>query len=184
MSLPLTETLLQTDRLVLRPIEMSDSIAFFDIFSDFQTLQYWGRKPVRTHEEAEALIQKELDWAKSGTCVNWGIALADSNLLIGKITLFQFDEQNRRAEVGYVLDRGYRDQGYMTEALTSVLAYAFDVLNLRRLEADTDPENSASLALLEKFGFQREGLFRKRWLVGGKWADRVMLGLLREDLLQ
>jgi len=177
-----TETELRTERLILRPIEMSDSVAFFDIFSDVQTLQYWGREPVRTHQEAEALIRKELDWAASESCFSWGIALADSNLLIGKITLFQFNEQNRRAEIGYVLDRGYWDKGYMTEALTAVLTYAFDALHLRRIEADTDPDNTASLALLEKFGFQQEGLFRKRWLVNGKWADSVMLGLLTEDL--
>ena len=62
-----------------------------------------------------------------------------------------------------------------------VLDYAFNVLELHRLEADTDPENAASLALLEKFGFRREGLFRERWYINGKWLDSVMLGLLKQD---
>ena len=67
----------------------------------------------------------------------------------------------------------------MTEAMNSVLDYAFNDLDFHRLEADTDPDNAASLALLEKFGFQREGYFRERWFVHGKWHDSVMLGLLR-----
>jgi len=69
----------------------------------------------------------------------------------------------------------------MTEAMSCVLAYAFDELKLRRVEADTDPENIPSLALLEKFGFLREGLFRDRWLVHGKWHNSVMLGCLAKD---
>ena len=110
--------------------------------------------------------------------MSWGIALPDSNLLIGKICLFQISEQNRRAEIGYLLNRRQWGKGYMTEAMVFVLAYAFEGLGLHRIEADTDPENLPSLALLEKFGFAREGLFHDRWYVHGKWHDSVMLGLL------
>ena len=62
-----------------------------------------------------------------------------------------------------------------------MLAHAFDEMKLHRLAADTDPDNLPSLALLETFGFSREGLFRDRWWVHGKWHDSVMLGLLEED---
>jgi len=172
---------LRSERLLLRPLALSDSQAFFDIFSDADTLLYWSREPISSHEEAAALIQKELDFAKSGTCISWGVALPDSNLLIGKANIFQLSEQHRRAEVGYILDRQHWGRGYMTEAMRCVLAYAFDKLKLHRLEADTDPENAPSLALLEKIGFQREGLFRDRWHVHGRWHDSVMFGLLEED---
>jgi len=160
---------------------MSDDAAFLEIFSDTQTLQYWSNEIIQEREEATSLIQKELDWVAAGSCISWGIALPDSNLLIGKINLFQFNEQNRRAEIGYILDRRHWGQGYMSEALECVLTHAFEVLHLHRIEADTDPENLASLALLKKFGFAREGLFRDRWFVHGKWHDSVMLGLLDAD---
>jgi RimJ/RimL family protein N-acetyltransferase len=65
--------------------------------------------------------------------------------------------------------------------MARVLAYAFDTLKLHRIEADTDPENTPSLALLDRFGFTREGVFRDRWYVHGKWHDSVMLGLLLQD---
>jgi len=83
--------------------------------------------------------------------------------------------------VGYILNRKYWGKGLMTEALTCLLNHAFDTLDLHRLEADTDPDNSASLAVLEKLGFQREGYFRERWFVHGKWHDSVMLGLIRSE---
>ena len=172
---------LQTANLLLRPMGLQDSQAFFQIFSDAETMRYWTGAPISEFSEAEALLQKEIDWLGSGQCINWGVALPGSNTLIGKSTLFRYDEQNSHAEVGYILDRRYWGQGYMSEVMACVLNYSFDELKLHRLEADSDPRNTASLALLERFGFQREGLFRERWYVGEKWLDSVMLGLLRQD---
>jgi len=68
----------------------------------------------------------------------------------------------------------------MHQALEAVIAFAFDTLNLHRIEADTDTKNAGSLALLEKLGFEREGLFRERWFVYSKWDDSVMLALLNK----
>jgi ribosomal-protein-alanine N-acetyltransferase len=172
---------LETERLLLRPIRMSDSDAFLAIFSDARTMEYWSREPIDNLEEAETLVQQELEWVSAGSCINWGVALQESAQLIGKVVLFNFSEQNHRAEVGYILDRRYWGKGYMSETLACVLAYAFSELELHRIEADTDPENLASLALLERFGFAREGLFRDRWLVHGKWHDSAMYGLLEKD---
>ena len=172
---------LPTTRLLLRPITMEDRDAFFDIHSDAETLKYWSGEPISEPGEADALVRRELEFSLQGKCVNWAVALPDSNRLIGKFVLFQFSEQNRRAEVGYILNRRHWGLGYMSEVMSCVLDYAFNVLDLHRLEADTDPDNVASLALLEKFGFRREGLFRQRWYVNGKWLDSVMLGLLKKD---
>lgn len=172
---------LETARLLLRPMRMSDSSAFLEIFSDAKVMEYWSREPIETPKEAETLVQQELEWVASGNCINWGIELQASARLIGKIVLFNFSEQNRRAEVGYILGGNHWAKGYMTEALACVLTHAFSELDLHRIEADTDPENLASLALLERFGFAREGLFRDRWLVHGKWHDSAMYGLLKKD---
>jgi RimJ/RimL family protein N-acetyltransferase len=171
----------QTARLLLRSIGSQDRDAFFDIFSDPETVQYWVGAPITAMSEAAALVERDLGLTASRTCINWGIVLPESNRLIGKFTLFAYSRQNRRAEVGYILDRRYWGKGLMSEVMTEALDYAFGSLALHRLEADTDPANAASLALLEKFGFKREGFFRERWLVAGKWLDSAMLGLLAED---
>jgi RimJ/RimL family protein N-acetyltransferase len=69
----------------------------------------------------------------------------------------------------------------MAEALQALLAYCFEALDLRRIEADVDPRNAASIQTLERLGFQREGFLRERWEVDGEIQDALFYGLLREE---
>lgn len=69
----------------------------------------------------------------------------------------------------------------MTEALTALLDHAFDGLGLHRIDADTDPMNRAAIQLLERLGFQREGLLRERWRTAGRKSDAALYGLLRHE---
>jgi RimJ/RimL family protein N-acetyltransferase len=172
---------LTTSSLHLRGINKADSDDLFAIYADAKTLEYWGRDPVQSPAEAWNMIKENMKCVDSGSAILWGIALRKSPQLIGTCTIFRINQQNRNGEIGYILNRAHWGKGLMTEAIRRVLAYAFDELKFHRLEADTDPENLASLALLEKLGFQREGYFRERWFVHGKWHDSIMLGLLRNE---
>jgi len=69
----------------------------------------------------------------------------------------------------------------MREALQALLTYAFEVLDLRRIEADVDPRNTASIQILERLGFQREGFLRERWEVNGEIQDALFYGLIRRE---
>ena len=69
----------------------------------------------------------------------------------------------------------------MHEALTALLAFGFDELDLNRVEADVDPRNLASVKSLERLGFRKEGHLRERWIVGGEVSDSGLYGLLRRD---
>src|SRR6476660_2211260 len=101
--------------------------------------------------------------------------------MLGHVALFSFSEQSARADIGYGLARAHWGQGFMHEALTAVVDYAFGPLGLRRLEADIDPRNAASLRALECLGFAREGLLRERWQVGEEISDTAFLGLLARE---
>ncbi len=173
--------LLTTARLQLRSISETDSDDLYAIYSDMKTLEYWSQDPVQSSADAWKKIRENMQWVEAGSAILWGIALRDNNRLIGTCTLFRINQQNRNAEAGFILNREHWGKGLMTEAMSSVLDYAFNDLNFHRLEADTDPKNLASLALLQNLGFQREGYFRERWFVHGKWHDSVMLGLLRSE---
>ena len=107
----------------------------------------------------------------SDTQMKWGLALRDTNKLIGTVTLFNLSISNGRAEIGYAMGSAYWGKGYMNEALKALIVHAFDVMNFRRLEADVDPRNDASIRTLERLGFQREGFLRERWHVGGELQD-------------
>jgi RimJ/RimL family protein N-acetyltransferase len=173
--------LLTTARLQLRGINKSDSDDLYAIYSDMKVLEYWGRDPVQSPAEAWKAIKENMQWVAGGTAILWGIALRDNDRLIGTCTIFRINRQNRNGEAGFILNQAHWGKGLMTEAMSSVLDYVFKDLDFHRLEADTDPKNLASLALLEKLGFQREGYFRERWFVHGKWHDSIMLGLLRSE---
>lgn len=172
---------LKTPRLILRALETGDAGGYLDIFSDPQSMVFWSGEHITTLAEAEQMLAEDFEWVRSGEALCWGIALPESNQFIGKISLYFFSKQNRRAETGYILNRKFWGRGLMSEALAAVLKYAFEELDMHRIEADVDPDHAASLALLKKFGFVHEGVLRDRWFVHGEWHDSVMLGLLADD---
>ena len=176
-----TVPVLETPRVKLRPLSLDDTPRIFAIHSDPRTLEYWSHDPFLDIEQAKELIRANLEWVETGQAVYWALEDRASGGLIGTATLFKFDDQNRHAEVGYILDRACWGRGLMSETLVTMIDHAFNTLELHRLEADTDPRNAPSVALLEKFGFRREGYFRERWWVHGKWLDSLMFGLLRHE---
>lgn len=178
---PLPVPQLETGRLLIRRLRMDDAAAMLDMLSDPETVQYWGRPVMTELQQAEQYTRENLRWMEDGHCLYWAIEEKASGQMIGTCTLFKLDIDNRRGEIGYLLNRAYWHRGLMSEALQSVIDYAFRDLQLHRLEADTDPENAASIRLLENFGFQREGLFRDRWRVHGRWCDSLMMGLVQDS---
>lgn len=181
MKKALVVPVLETNRLRLRPLSLDDTAAVFDIHTDPETLKYWGHEQMTSITQAEDLIRGNVEWVESGMSVYWAIEKRERPGLIGTCTLFRLDHQNRHAEVGYILNRACWGQGLMTEALSCMIDHAFVAMDLHRLEADVDPHNVSSIALLKKFGFRHEGFFRERWFLRGQWLDSDMLGLLRSE---
>jgi ribosomal-protein-alanine N-acetyltransferase len=105
----------------------------------------------------------------------------ESNRVIGTCLLFRFDEPSARAEIGYVLAQEFWGAGHMLEAMKAFVAFAFEQVGLRRLEAEIDPRNGTSAKLLERLGFVREGLLRQRWAMKGEVTDSSLYGLLRTE---
>jgi RimJ/RimL family protein N-acetyltransferase len=172
---------IKTPRLVLRWISEEDVDSLYEIFSDPQVMRYWSTTPL-LNREAAADMQSEIAKGNLNDAYwKWGIVLSDSNKLIGTCTLFNLNLDNGRAEIGYAMARAYWGNGYMNEALTALVKHAFEVIQLRRLEGDVDPRNTASIRTLERLGFQREGYLRERWHVGGELQDALFYGLLKRE---
>lgn len=172
---------LTTERLHLRPLRMSDAPALFGIFSDARIMTYWSTPPWTTMETATNLVERDLKALPAGEYLSFGIVRSADQQLLGTCSLFRFVEQCRRAEIGYGLAYDAWGNGYMHEALTALVNYGFDALNLNRIEADIDPRNTASARSLERLGFQREGFLRERWFVDGVVSDSALYGLLLSD---
>src|SRR6266478_929216 len=85
------------------------------------------------------------------------------------------------AMIGYWVGQPHGHQGYMTSALRVLLPSLFGELNLHRVEAACIPSNAPSIRVLEKCGFNREGLARRYLCINGVWQDHLLFGLLHED---
>ena len=178
-----TLPIITATRVVLRWISEDDVDGLYEIFSNPQVMRYWSTVPLPDREAAAALQREIAQGNESETMFKWGIALRDSNKIIGSTTLFNLSLDNGRAELGYAMAHAYWGKGYMNEALRALLSHAFEVMELRRLEADVDPRNAASIRTLERLGFQREGFLRERWHVNGEIQDAFFYGLLRREFV-
>ncbi|GAB5534208.1 MAG: GNAT family protein [Rubricoccaceae bacterium] len=172
---------LDTPRLRLRHPRLSDADALFSVFSNADALRYWSHGPLVNIDAARAYLTDMEVGFQEERSFRWAIAEQETDQLIGTVTLLAWSKDNRRAEIGFVLHPAYHGRGLATEAIRTVLAFGFGPMDLHRVEADVDPANEGSLRLLERIGFQREGLLRQRWFTFGTWKDTVLLGLLAED---
>jgi [ribosomal protein S5]-alanine N-acetyltransferase len=173
--------ILNANRVCLRGLVESDIDALFEIFSDDKVMRYWSTPPLPDRDAARSLFEEIALANARGSMMKWGIATLGDDTIIGTVTLFNLELSNGRAEIGYAQNRTRWGQGFMNEALQALLDYAFNQLNLRRLEADVDPRNVASIRTLERLGFQREGFLRERWYVNGEIQDAFFYGLLRRE---
>lgn len=120
---------------------------------------------------------------RAGTGYPFFVFSADGETLLGGLTIAQIQRGVTQSTVlGYWMGQPYAGKGLMTEAVRAVTGFAFDSLHLNRVEAACLPHNAASIRLLEKVGFQREGYARKYLCIDGRWQDHVLYGLLRNDL--
>ncbi|NKF50393.1 GNAT family N-acetyltransferase [Shewanella sp. WXL01] len=172
---------IETERLSLRLVTELDSADLYKVYSDPEVMKYWSCSPFTSESQATELAQAGEASFRAGQSLFLGIVDKESKELIGTLSVFNIHQNSQRAEVGYILSRKYWHKGLMSEAFSALLDYCFEHLQLNRLEADIDPNNTASAALLIKHGFKAEGLLKERWIVNGNVTDSEIYGLLRAD---
>ena len=174
--------ILESERLLLRPIKKSDTDDIFEIFSDIEVMKYYDLLPFLTKDDAINQVEVFRKCLSEKTMIRWGIELKESGKLIGTCGFFAFSEESLKAEMGYELNREYWNKGIMSEALKMIMDFIFRETDINRIEAYVEPMNTASLKLLESLGFTKEGLLRQYELCRGGLIDITIWGLLRSDL--
>ena len=172
---------LRTARLVLRQLSATDTADIFAVFSDPEVMRYWDHGPMTKPSDAADYIEQIREGLLRRELFQWGICDPSLGRVVGTCTLIHVVAGHQRGEIGFAVARAHWGRGIASEAVTAVVTFAFDQLDLHRLEADVDPRNERSLRLLERLGFRREGYLRERYFVGGERQDAVMVGLLRPE---
>ena len=147
---------LETERLVLKPIDESHVDDILKIRSNNITNQFVKRIPPKTNYDALDFILTIKKRVENKETFYWGISLKDQQGLIGTICLYRFSEDRTEAEVGYELLPAYHRKGIMSETLTAVLNFGFNELYLNEVLAFTNKFNENSKSLLLKNNFTLE----------------------------
>ncbi|MCR4266758.1 GNAT family N-acetyltransferase [Nitratireductor sp. ZSWI3] len=117
-----------------------------------------------------------------GTGVSFFLFETRSKALVGGLTLSNIRRGvAQTASMGYWMGEPYAGRGMMLDAVRLVIPYAFETLRLHRLEAACIPDNNRSVGLLEKAGFQREGLLKSYLRINGSWRDHYLYALIAEE---
>ncbi|MCZ6836258.1 MAG: GNAT family N-acetyltransferase [Planctomycetota bacterium] len=179
--LPTTLPQLESDRLILRNIEPSDAEAFQVICNDEDMARGTGLIPFPYPEgEAARWIDEKLAALREGMGGAFAITIKESGQVVGDVSL-EVTETQGCVEVGYVVGREFKGRGFATEALKRIVQWYFETTPHHRLFANCFCSNPASARILEKAGFQREGLLRQNFCQGDRLEDDYIYGLIRAD---
>ncbi len=161
-------TILTTARLTLRPARVGDEVGLHRAFTDPEAMRYWSTLPhtdiAQTRHFVEGMI-----WLKPEDGEEF-IVEKDGEV-IGKAGFWRWPE------IGFILVRDHWGQGLASEAVTALIAHAFETRGLDEVVADVDPNNAASIALLEKLGFVETGREALTLQIGEAWFDSVYFAL-------
>jgi len=171
---------MQTERLIIKPLDKSDAQILFEYRSDPLVSRFQSWKPDKI-KDAELFIEKysTSDLLKLGEWRQQGIYLKENNELIGDLGLHLFD--TRQVEIGFTIAPDHQKMGYGFEGINAVIENLFRVDNLHRVIATTDPMNEASIKLLTKLGFRKEGHSIKSIYIFGEWKDDLLFAILKEE---
>ena len=180
------QTALLTERLRLRAPIAGDWASWADVRRQSKTFLQpweptWPPDSLSRGSFRRRIEQAERE-AREGTARSFLLLRRDSDTVIGGLTISHIRRGvSQTASLGYWLGEAHTRKGFMTEALTTAIPFAFTELKLHRIEAACLPKNDASRRLLERLGFHEEGRARGYLKIDGRWQDHVLFGLLEED---
>lgn len=149
---------LQLEHITLRPLELNDDLAIYALRSHPDIFKYVDIKPYEDVPRAQRFIRAVLKDIDEEEAYFWGIALKDSDYIIGTVCIWNFNDDYSKAELGYELHPDYHGKGYMRETVDAILKYMCTQTNIQVIEAITHRDNMPSLKLLDYFSFKNLGV--------------------------
>ena len=144
---------LETSRLVLRQIKLEDEAEIFILRSDTRVNEFLERERASSIEDARNFINMINAKIRNNETVMWAITTKNSSKLIGTIVFWNISKENSTAEIGYELNPDFQGKGIMQEAISKVIGFGFESMEIQIIEAYTTVDNRKSIKLLEKKGF-------------------------------
>lgn len=172
---------LETDRLLLRPMRVGDAEDMYDYAKREEVTKYLLWSPHKSFFFTKDYLSYIECRYSAGDFYDWAVVEKESGRMIGTCGFTSFDFTNDVGEIGYVLNPDFHGKGYGTEAATRVVAFGFKNLELHRIEAKFMEGNAASLRVMEKLGMTFEGYRRDAMFVKGKYRTIGVSAVLRQE---
>jgi [ribosomal protein S5]-alanine N-acetyltransferase len=172
---------IETERLLLRRLRENDAEEMLFLRSDESMMRYIDRPRLNNKEEAIEKIISLHEFEAANEGINWAITIKGDEKMIGTVCLFNFEKENYRAELGYLLHPDHQGKGMMYEATSAILKYGFESLRLHSVEADIISGNTASIRVLERLNFVREAYFKEKFFFNGMFMDSAVYTLLARN---
>lgn len=172
-----------TPRLILRELAASDAAAIFGFANDDSINRYLGFGSISSESGTNEYIAGAMYVVNTQPRLSYKLAMLinPSSELSGSCWLDIEDPESKNASIGYFVDKRHWGNGYATEMIKALVQFGFQNLELHRIYANCDAENSATRRVLEKVGMCQEGLLRQHCLRSYGWADVCMYGILRSE---
>jgi len=178
---PGSHPILETARCRLVQPRSGDAPALLEVFGDEEAMHYLQSPALRSVDDAyQMLAAWERGW-QEGKGIRWIIVPKDApEVCAGVFALHDWSRSNRRAELGAYLHHRWQGRGLALEVTREVLQFAFQKLDLHRVELRCDPRNEASMRIARNLGMTFEGILRDYVFVAGKgFVDEAVHALLR-----
>ncbi|MFA6730227.1 MAG: GNAT family protein [Eubacteriales bacterium] len=172
---------LTTERLILKKIVPENAGDMYSYASLGEVTKYLLWSPHLNLAETKGYIEYLQREYKRGNYADWGITYKENGAFIGTIGFANLDTNNNWGEIGYVLNPDYHGKGIMTEAVKVILKVGFAYLGLHRIQARIMEGNDASVRLVERLGFRKEGVFRDHIYVKGSYRTIIVYSMLYDD---
>jgi aminoglycoside 6'-N-acetyltransferase len=171
-----------TPRLLIRRFRDSDLESFIAYRNDPEVARYQGWSVPYLHKSAlEFLAEMKDKQPAPGEWLQLALELRTTGEIIGDITFHLMSADPRQAYLGYSLSRLHWGKGYASEAVRALLGYLFGELNLHRVVAECDVENTASQKLLERLGFRREAHLVENVFFKGQYGSEYHYAILGRE---
>ena len=175
---------LETKRLILRRMTMKDAQDIFEYSKDPEVARHVLWDAQKDLSEAKEYCRFMMRRYRQDQPSSWGIIHKASGRLVGTIGYMEYREEHGSVEVGYSLARSLWNGGYMTEALSRVIAHTFETMDINRIEAQHELTNPSSGRVMEKCGMKKEGVLRQRLYNKGKYVDVALYAILHSDYMK
>lgn len=167
----------ETDRLILRPMTLDDAEPLAPALMDEANLTWWSRGALGD----VTAVRDYLRWNIEGPASQcWAFARQETpEDALGWVILM--DRAEGQAEIGYMQRPDAQGQGFAIEAARQMMTHAFEVRGFRRVWADVDPDNAASIKLIEKLGLTYEGRLKANWKTHIGVRDSLIYGIVAPE---